>query len=129
MESARFAVDIARPDAATVVSEYRQRERSVRGSRYELDRQRHEQVTALDNLLIEIREAAASERQRYEELLASERQHITDKESQYQAQLEEMAAGYRLLESSCRAAQTDLRELNRFWPVRLRRWLQRRLGG
>lgn len=122
MEPARYAVDTARPDSAAVISEYRQREQASRASRYALDRQRHAQVTALDELLGETREAAESERQRYEALLTSERAQTADKEAQYQAQVEEMAEGYKSLER-------EVRELNRFWPVRIRRWLERRLGG
>ena len=129
MEPARYAVDTARPDSASVISEYRQRERSVRGSRYELDRQRHAQVTALDELLGETREVAESERQRYEALLKSEREQAAEREAQYQAQVEEMAAGYQSLEASCASLEKEMQELNHFWPVRMRRWLQRRLGG
>jgi hypothetical protein len=66
--------------------------------------------------------AAESERQRYEDLLTSERAQVADREAQYQAQLEEMAAGYRSLEK-------EVLELNRLWTVRIFRWLQRRLGG
>ena len=111
------------------MSEYRQREQAIRASRYELDRERHAQVTALDELLGETRLAAESERQRYEALLASERAQVVDKEAQYQAQLDEMAAGYQSLEASCASLEAEVRELGRFWPVRLRRWLRRRLGG
>ena len=129
MEPPRYAVDTARPDSDAVISEYRQREQASRASRYELDRQRHAQVTALDDLLRETREAAESERQRYEALLTSERAQVVDKEAQYQAQLEEMAAGYQSLETSCASLEREVLELNRFWPVRIRRWLQRRLSG
>ena len=129
MEPARYAVDTARPDSAAVISEYRQREQASRASRYALDRQRHAQVTALDELLGETREAAESERQRYEALLTSERAQTADKEAQYQAQVEEMAEGYKSLEASCASLEREVRELNRFWPVRIRRWLERRLGG
>ena len=122
IESARYAVDIARPDSVAVIGEYRQREQAIRASRYELDRQRHAQVTALDELLGETRVAAESERQQYEALLTSERAQMADREAQYQTQLEEMAAGYKSLEK-------EVSELNRFWPVRIRGWLQRRLGG
>lgn len=128
MESARYAVDTARRDTAAVISEYRQRERASRASRYELDRQRHAQVTALDDLLGETREAAESERQRYEAVLTSERAQVADKEAQYQVQLEEMAAGYKSLEAICASLEKEVRELNRLWPVRIRRWLQRRFG-
>jgi len=129
MEPARYAVDTARPDSAAVISEYRLREQASRASRYELDRQRHAQVTALDELLGETREAAESERQRYEALLTSERARAAEREAQYQAQLEEMAEGYKSLEASCASLEIEVQALNRFWPVRLRRWLQRRLGG
>lgn len=129
MEPARYAVDTARPDSAAVISEYRQREQASRASRYALDRQRHAQVTALDELLGETREAAESERQRYEALLTSERAQTADKEAQYQAQVKEMAEGYKSLEASCASLEREVQELNRFWPVRIRRWLQRRLGG
>ena len=112
-----------------MINEYRRREQALRASRYELDRQRHAQVTALDELLGETREGAESERQRYEALLTSERAQVADKEAQYQSQLEEMAAGYNSLEASCASLEKEVRELNRFWPVRIRRWLQRRLGG
>jgi hypothetical protein len=104
-----------------VIREYRQREQAIKASRYELDRQRHAQVTALDDLLKETREAAESERQRYDALLTSERHQVATREGQYHAQLEEMAEGYRLLEA-------ELGEVNRFWPVRARRWLQQKLG-
>ena len=143
IESARYAVDTARPDSAAVISEYRQREQAMRASRYELDRQRHAQVTALDDVLGDTREAADSERQRYEALLASERAQSADRDAQYQAKLEEMAAGYKSLEAShksleasyksleasCASLETEMHELNRFWSVRFWRWLQRRLGG
>ncbi len=143
LESARFAVDTARPDVAAVISEYRQREQASRASRYELDRQRQEQVAALDDLLCETREAAESERQRYEVILTSEREQVADKEAQYQAQLEEMAAGYQSMEASYASREEqflelekeflelekELLELNRFWPVRIQRWLKRRFGG
>ena len=122
IEPARYAVDAERPDTATVISEYRQREQAVRASRYELDRQRHAQVTALDDLLRETREAAESERQQYEALLTSERAQVAEREAQYQAQLNEMAAGYQSLEKK-------VQQLNRLWPVRVGRWLQRRFGG
>ena len=128
VESARYAVDAARPDVTAVINEYRRREQAIRASRYELDRQRHSQVTALDELLGETRVAAESERQRYEALLTSERAQVADKEAQYQSQLEEMAAGYNSLEASCASLEKEVRELNRFWPVRIRRWLQRRFG-
>ena len=135
VESARYAVDAARPDVTAVINEYRQREQAIRASRYELDRQRHAQVNALDELLGETREGAESERQRYEALLTSERAQVADKEAQYQSQLEEMAAGYNSLEASCASLEAscaslekEVRELNRFWPVRIRRWLQRRFG-
>jgi GT2 family glycosyltransferase len=164
LEPARYAVDTARPDAAAVISEYRQREQASRALRYELDRQRHAQVEALDDLLRETREAAESERQiydnllsetrqaaeserqrydyllsetrqaakserqRYEVLLTSERTLVADKEAQYQAQLEEMAAGYQSMEASCASLEKQLLELNRFWPVRIQRWLKRRFG-
>jgi len=129
MEPARYAVDTARPDSAAVISEYRQREQASRASRYALDRQRHAQVTALDELLGETREAAESERQRYEALLTSERAQAAEREAQYQNQLDEMAAGYQSLEASCASLEREVQALNRFWPVRIRRWLQRRLGG
>jgi GT2 family glycosyltransferase len=121
IEPARHAVDTSRRDAAEVIREYRQREQAIKASRYELDRQRHAQVTALDDLLKETREAAESERQRYDALLTSERHQVATREGQYHAQLEEMAEGYRLLEA-------ELGEVNRFWPVRARRWLQQKLG-
>lgn len=121
IEPARHAVDTSRLDATEVIREYRQREQAIKASRYELDRQRHAQVTALDDLLKETREAAESERQRYDALLTSERHQVATREGQYHAQLEEMAEGYRLLEA-------ELGEVNRFWPVRARRWLQQKLG-
>ena len=133
IEPSRYAVDIVRPDHTAVISEYRQREQAIRTSRYELDRQRHAQVAGLDELLEETREAAESERQRYETLLASEREQVVGREAQYQAQLDEMAAGYRSLEASYRSLETDraaleaeLMDLNRLWPVRAWRWMQRR---
>ena len=121
IEPARHAVDTSRRDAAEVIREYRQREQAIKASRYELDRQRHAQVTALDDLLKETREAAESERQRYDALLTSERYQVATREGQYHAQLEKMAEGYRALEA-------ELGEVNRFWPVRARRWLQQKLG-
>ena len=121
IEPARHAVDTSRRDAAEVIREYRQREQAIKASRYELDRQRHAQVTALDDLLKETREAAESERQRYGSLLTSERDQAATREGQYHAQLEKMAEGYRALEA-------ELGEVNRFWPVRARRWLQQKLG-
>ena len=128
IEPARRAVDSARPDHLAVINEYRQREQTLRASRYELDRQRHAQVVKLDEILEETREVAESERRRYEELLATERQLVSDREAQYQAQLKEMAAGYRSLETSYHSIEAELADLNRFWPVRAWRWVRRKAG-
>lgn len=128
IEPARHAVDTSRRDAAVVIREYRQREQAIKASRYELDRQRHAQVTALDDLLKETREAAESERQRYDALLTSERYQVATREGQYHAQLEKMAEGYQKMAEGYRALEAELGEVNRFWPVRARRWLQQKLG-
>ena len=114
LENARYNVDAVRPDATTVIDEYRSRERSIRKSRYELDRQRHEQVSALDDLLRSTREEATAESERYEALLASQREETAANEVQYQKQLDSMAL--------------ELQTLRQLWPVRLRNWLLRRLG-
>jgi len=54
-------------------------------------------------------------------LLSSQRAETAAAESQYQTQLESMAAEYQ-------AISNELSQLNRFWPVRARNWLLRRLG-
>jgi len=114
IEVARYHVDVARPDTKAVVDEYRRRERNLRQSRYALDRQRHEQVVALDKLLQSTREEAMAEASRYEALLTSERAETTANEAEYLQQLDQIAF--------------ELQTLQRFWPVRLRNWLQRRFG-
>ena len=114
IEAARYNVDTVRPDTKAVIDEYRQRERNVRRSRYELDRQRHEQVIALDKLLQSTREEARAEARRYEALLTSQRAETAANEAEYLQQLDQIAF--------------ELQTLQRFWPVRLRNWLQRRLG-
>jgi GT2 family glycosyltransferase len=111
IEVARYHVDVARPDTKAVIDEYRRRERNLRQSRYELDRQRHEQVTALDTLLQSTREDARAEAERYEALLTAQREETAANEAEYQKQIDQMAF-----------------ELQQFWPVRLRNWLLRRLG-
>ena len=121
IELARYHVDTVRPDTQAVVDEYRRRERNLRQSRYALDRQRHEQVVALDKLLQSTREEAMAEASRYEALLNSQRQDTAASEVEYHRQIKEMAAGYASL-------QRELQTLQRFWPVRLRNWLQRRFG-
>lgn len=114
MEVARYNVDTARPDTKAVIGEYRRRERSLRQSRYALDRQRHEQVTALDTLLQSTREDARSEAERYEALLTTQRDETAANEAEYQKQLDSMAL--------------ELQTLRQLWSVRLRNWLLRRLG-
>ena len=121
IEAARYNVDTARPDTKAVIDEYRRRERNLRQSRYELDRQRHQQVIALDKLLQSTREEAMAEASQYEALLTSERQDSAASEAEYHRQINEMAAGYASLER-------ELQTMQRFWPVRLRNWLQRRFG-
>ena len=121
IEVARYNVDAVRPDTKAVVDEYRRRERKLRQSRYALDRQRHEQVVALDKLLQSTREEAMAEASRYEALLTSQRQDTAASEVEYHRQINEMAAGYASL-------QRELQTLQRFWPVRLRNWLHRKLG-
>ena len=127
LEPARYAVDISRRDVAEVITEYRQREQAVKASRYELDRQRHAQVTALDDLLKETREAADSERQRYEALLTSQRNEASASGAQYQAQIDEMAQGYARLEAEVQRRESELRQLRRLWSVRFRSWVMRKL--
>ena len=122
LEEARYNVDAVRPDPIAVIDEYRSRERSIRKSRYELDRQRHEQVSALDDLLRSTREEATAESERYEALLTSQREDAAASEAAYQKHIRSMADGYAKLEE-------ELNGLQRFWPVRLRNWLLRRLGG
>ena len=121
IEVARYNVDAVRPDTKAVVDEYRRRERNLRQFRYALDRQRHEQVVALDKLLQSTREEAMAEASRYEALLSSQRQDTAASEVEYHRQINEMAAGYASL-------QRELQTLQRFWPVRLRNWLHRKLG-
>ena len=121
IEPARHAVDLVRPDTSIVLSESRARERAERVSRYELDRQRHDQVTRLDRLLIETREAAKSEAGQYESMLTSVRAEALAREAQYQAQVDEMAGGYAALD-------TEHQRLTRFWVVRFWGDLMRRLG-
>ena len=111
VEVARYHVDVARPDTKAVIDEYRRRERNLRQSRYELDRQRHEQVITLDTLLQSTREDARAEAERYEALLTAQREETAANEAEYQKQIDQMAF-----------------ELQQFWPVRLRNWLLRRLG-
>ena len=157
IESARFKVDLVRPNTLAVLSEYRKRERAARAARYELDRQREEQVAVLEGLLHTTRESAREEGERYQALLSSQRaeaaaaedKYLTqlqstresareegeryhalmsaqraeaaEAESQYQSQLERMEAENKAIES-------QLSQLNRFWPVRVCNWLLRRLG-
>lgn len=120
IEFARYNVDTFRPDPQAVIEEYRKRERSIRASRYALDKQRHEQVSALDSLLQLTREEAKTQSERYETLLSSLREETATNEAQYQMQLDKMAVGYASLEQ-------ELQSLQRFWPVRLRDWWLRRL--
>ncbi len=121
IEPARHAVDLVRPDMTAVLSESRDREQAERAFRYQLDRQRHDQVTHLNQLLIETREAAKSEAGQYESILTSVRAEAAAREAQYQAQVEEMAAGYAALD-------TEHQRLTRFWVVRFWGDLMRRLG-
>ena len=121
IEPVRHAVDLVRPDTAAVLSESRARARAERASRYELDRQRHGQVTRLDQLLIETRDAAQAEAGQYESILQSERAEAAAREVQYQAQVDEMAAGYAALDA-------EHQRLTRFWVVRFWSGLMRRLG-
>jgi len=121
MEVARYNVDTARPDTKAVIGEYRRRERSLRQSRYALDRQRHEQVTALDTLLQSTREDARSEAERYETLLTTQRDETAANEAEYQKQMDSMAL-------ELQAMAQELQTLRQLWPVRLRNWLLRRLG-
>ena len=114
MEAARYNVDTLRPDTKAVIDEYRRRERTLRQSRYELDRQRHEQVIALDKLLQSTREEATAEARQYEALLTSQRAETAANEAEYLQQLDQIAC--------------ELQTLQRFWPVRLRNWLHRKLG-
>ena len=114
IEVARYHVDTARPDTKAVIDEYRRRERNLRQSRYELDRQRHEQVIALDTLLQSTREDARAEAERYEALLTAQREETAANEAEYQKQLDSIAL--------------ELQTLRQLWPVRLRNWLLRRLG-
>lgn len=114
IEVARYHVDAVRPDTKAVIEEYRHREQNLRQSRYALDRQRHEQVTAVTALLQSTREDARTEAERYETLLAAQRGETAANEAEYQKQLDSMAL--------------ELQALQRFWPVRLRNWLLRRLG-
>ena len=121
IEPARHAVDLVRPDTTAVLSESRARERAERASRYELDRQRHDQVTRLDELLVTTRDTAQAEAVQYESILQSVRAEAAACEAQYQAQVDEMAAGYAALDS-------EHQRLTRFWVVRFWSGLMRRLG-
>jgi GT2 family glycosyltransferase len=121
IEPARHAVDLVRPDTTAVLSESRARERAERACRYELDRQRHDQVTRLDELLVTTRDAAKAEAGQYESILQSVRAEAAAREAQYQAQVDEMAAGYAAL-------NTEHQRLTRFWVVRIWSGLMRRLG-
>ena len=121
IEGARHAVDLVRSDVHTVIKEYQRRERLTKDSLHALDRERHEQVVALQGLLHTTRESAKEEGERYQALLSSQREETAAAESQYQTQLESMAAEYQ-------AISNELSQLNRFWPVRVRNWLLRRLG-
>jgi GT2 family glycosyltransferase len=121
IEVARYNVDTVRSDTKAVIDEYRRRERNLRQSRYALDRQRHEQVVALDKLLQSTREEAIAEARRYEALLTSQRQDTAASEIEYHRQINEMAVG-------CASLERELQTLQRFWPVRLRNWLKRRFG-
>ena len=121
IEPARCAVDQVRPDTAAVLSESRVRERAERASRYELDRQRHDQVTRLDELLVTTRDTAQAEAVQYESILQSVRAEAAAREAQYQAQVDDMAAGYAAL-------NTEHQRLTRFWVVRFWSGLMRRLG-
>ena len=128
IEPARHAVDLVRPDMTAVLSESRARERAERASRYALDRQRHDQVTRLDELLVTTRDTAQAEAVQYESILQSVRAEAAAREAQYQAQeaqyqaqVDDMAAGYAAL-------NTEHQRLTRFWVVRFWSGLMRRLG-
>ena len=121
IEPVRHAVDLVRPDTAAVLSESRARERAERASGYELDRQRHDQVTRLDELLVTTRDAAQAEAGQYESILQSERAEAAAREVQYQAQVDEMAEGYAALDA-------EHQRLTRFWVVRFWSGFMRRLG-
>jgi hypothetical protein len=114
IEIARYNVDKVRPDTTAVITEYRSRERRALSERYTLDRQRHEQVTELDALLQQTRQSAREEAERYEALLSEQRAETATAELKYQQQITGMAE--------------ELQGLRRFWPVRVRNWLLRKLG-
>jgi GT2 family glycosyltransferase len=114
IEIARYNVDKVRPDTTAVITEYRSRERRALSERYTLDRQRHEQVTELDALLQQTRQSASEEAERYEVLLSEQRAETATAELKYQQQITGMAE--------------ELQGLRRFWPVRVRNWLLRKLG-
>ena len=88
---------------------------------YNLDKQRNEQVAALDALLQQTRESASAEAEQYEALLSEQRAETATNELKYQQQITDMAEGYARLEQ-------ELQGLQRFWPVRVRNWLLRQLG-
>ena len=103
------------------------------GERYQalLSSQRAEAAAAEDQYLTQLhanRESAREEGERYQALLSSQRAEAAEAESQYQTQLEQMATQLERMAAENKAFESQLSQLNRFWPVRVRNWLLRRLG-
>ena len=132
-EPVRHSIDLDRArhgSSDQVLSEYRRRLLGERDARYKLDKDRHQQVQALDELLQDARQHVVEEAQRYEQILANVRAEAAQTDSKYAAQIEQMAQGYAELEAQTREAEAQIRSLsealdslNRNWLVRLYRWL------
>jgi len=126
-EPYRFAVDLLRLDREAILEEYRARAANERESRYALDRQRHQQVTELGEVLQLTRQSAQEEVKAYEEILSSLRGEVAERETQYQAQISEMATGQQQLAAELSRLNAELSRLNasrviRLWSAILRRW-------
>lgn len=134
-EPLRFSVDLLRPDAASVIGEVRARAKKEREARYAVDLARHQQVTALDQVLQETRRSAAAESEQYRQLLnelrseaSASTQQFQEREQQYLQQIAEMAEGYEALRSAHEQLNQAHQQLTNVWFIRVWRALRRGLG-
>lgn len=88
IEPARYAVDLARPDTAVVIAEYRERAAQLHNTISEIDQCRHDQVCRLEALLQSTRDDAAAQAQDYDAALESLRGEAQAESAQYAALLD-----------------------------------------
>jgi len=88
IEPARYAVDVARPDTAMVIAEYRERAAQLRNTVSEIDQSRHDQICHLQAILQSTRDDAAAQAQEYEAALESLRKAAQAESAQYTALLD-----------------------------------------